>query len=132
MMKENKITKAMVLAEIRAMAETIDMVGEIPAEAVIEYCDTTLAQMEAKRVKAQERAAQKRAEGDALMAEVQAVLTGEWATAEDIVDAVAAEGVTKGKVVHRLGQLIKAGVAEKEPQKLEDGRKAMCYRAIEA
>ena len=120
---EKKITKAEVLNAIKAAAEN-GATFEVGAEAVIEYVDTTLAQMANKVAKDKERAAKKRAE-DTLLADVKAILSDEAVTADAIVEAIAREDVTKGKVVNRLSTLVKDGVATKEKVKTDAGERTV-------
>lgn len=128
---EKKLTKKDILTAIRTEVETLTEVGGIPVAAVLDYVDTTIAQIDTKAAKAKERAAGKKAEGDALREEVLSHVTAEWQTADAITALVANEDITKAKVVARLTQLFKAGVVEKEPQKIGD-TKLMCYRLISA
>jgi DNA-binding Lrp family transcriptional regulator len=139
-MEKTKITKAMVLEVIRAAAENGSISGEvtvndkviaITGEDVINYVDKTVEQLNAKAAKAKERAAEKRAEGDALRNAVQAVLTDAPQTIDDIAGQVEVENVeiTKAKVTARLTQLIKAGIATKEQAKVGD-RKVMTYKLV--
>ena len=99
----------------------------------LEFIDTQVAQIDAKAAKAKERAGEKKAEGDALRAEVAAHITTEFQTADDITALVEGfEDVTKAKIVARLAQLVKAGIVVKEQVKTEDGRKVMAYKLADA
>ena len=95
---------------------------------VVEFCNKEIALLDKKALKAKERAAAKKAEGDELKGIVQGVLTAEPMTAADVVEAIVANGVetTVGKVIYRLNTLVKDGVAEKEDVVIEtlDGKKA--------
>lgn len=95
---------------------------------VVEFCNKEIALLDKKALKAKERAAAKKAEGDELKGIVQGVLTAEPMTAADVVEAIVANGVetTVGKVIYRLNALVKDGVAEKEDVVIEtpDGKKA--------
>ena len=95
---------------------------------VVEFCNKEIALLDKKALKAKERAAAKKAEGDELKGIVQGVLTAEPMTAADVVEAIVATGVetTVGKVIYRLNALVKDGVAEKEDVVIEtpDGKKA--------
>lgn len=130
-MADVKITKKDYFAAIKGMIEGIEIVGEIPADKVIEFIDTQVAQIDAKAAKAKERAAEKKAEGDELRAVVASTLTDEFQTADDILAQIDGEDVTKGKIVNRLTQLIKIGAATKEQVKI-DGRKIMAYKLADA
>ena len=95
---------------------------------VVEFCNKEIALLDKKALKAKERAAAKKAEGDELKGIVQSVLTAEPMTAADVVEAIVTNGVetTVGKVIYRLNALVKDGVAEKEDVVIEtpDGKKA--------
>ena len=121
---ENKITK-------REMYEAIiEMVngGEMKYDATefVAFCENEIALLDKKAVKAKERAAVKRAEGDELTAAVEAALGDEFEVIADITARVEGEDVTVAKVTYRLGQLVKAGKAEKTEMTIagKDGQKA--------
>ena len=121
---ENKITK-------REMYEAIiEMVngGEMKYDATefVAFCENEIALLDKKAVKAKERAAVKRAEGDELTSAVEAVLGDEFEVIADIAARVEGEDVTVAKVTYRLGQLVKAGKAEKTEMTIagKDGQKA--------
>ena len=129
---EKKITKKQVFEALIEVATGMDKVGSIDAETVITTLETAVAQIDAKAAKAKEKAAEKKTAGDALRAEIEALLTDEFQTADAITEQVTAEDVTKSKVVSRLSQLVAAGVAVKEQVKTEDGRKLMAYKVADA
>lgn len=132
-MAEVKITKKVVLEAIKAAAESGVEFGEVVSAAdVVAFADTMIAQLDAKAAKAKEKAAEKKAEGDALRAAVEKVVGEEPATIDVITAAVKAEGfedVTRSKVTARLTQLVKADMVHKIATKTEDGRKVMAYAA---
>lgn len=131
-MADTKITKKDFFAAIRTMVEGADAVNTIPADKVLEFIDTQVAQIDAKAAKAKERAGEKKAEGDALRAEVAAHITAEFQTADDITALVEGfEDITKAKVVARLTQLVNAGTVAKEQVKVGD-RKVMAYKLADA
>lgn len=128
-MADTKITKKDFFVAIRTMVEGVKAVGDIPADKVLEFIDTQVAQIDAKAAKAKERAGEKKAEGDALRTEVAAHITTEFQTADDITALVEGfEDITKAKIVARLTQLVNNNQVEKEQIKTEDGRKVMAYR----
>lgn len=127
-MADVKITKAMVLAAIKAQAEVMTFDGEVTSEDVIAYCDATLAQLEAKAEKAKERSAAKKAEGDELRARVLACVTEVPQTGDQITAALGDAEVSKPKVTARLTQLVNSGEVLKDQAKFEDGSKKMTYR----
>lgn len=127
---EKKITKKDVLTAITALVSDEDsvQVGEVVVTGadIADYVKKTIEQIENKASKAKERAAEKKSEGDELRKAVADVLTEELQTAEDILDQIDMEEVTKSKVVARLTALIKDGFARKEQIKV-DSRKVMGY-----
>ena len=127
MATEKKITKKEFYAAIRLMVENIEMVGEIPADEVLNFIDKTVEQLDAKAERAKEKAAEKRSEGDSLRAEVENVLSNELQTIDVIAAQITGEDVTKSKITARLTQLVKADIAQKEQIKDANGRKVMAY-----
>ena len=123
-MAEVKITKAEKLQMIKAIVEASESEDKVM---LVETIDTILAQDANKAAKAKERAAAKKAEGDELRAEVQAILTEEFQSAQAITDAIGKEDVTKAKVIARLKQLVDTGVVVKEEVKIGD-KKQMAYK----
>ena len=130
-MEKTKVTKKDVLAVVAKLAEGMDPVAvgdvTVTAEDVIAYAEKTIAQIDAKNEKARERAAEKKAEGDALRQAVLDVLSAEPKTIAEIVEAVDAEDMTSAKVVARLTSLVKADLVVKSEVKGEDGRKLKAY-----
>lgn len=100
--------------------------GEVSIDPVdiIAFCENEIAMLDRKAEKAKERAAAKKADGDALTEAVKAALTDEFAVTADVTMKVAevlgdnAE-VTIHKVQYRLTQLAKAGEAEVTDMKIE-------------
>ena len=99
---EKKITKKQVFEALIEVVTGMDKVGSIDAETVITTLETAVAQIDAKAAKAKEKAAEKKTAGDALRAEIEALLTDEFQTADAITEQVTAEDVTKSKVVSSL------------------------------
>lgn len=125
---EKKTTKKEYYEAIRAMVETVETVGTIPADEVLAFIDKMVEQLDAKAASAKERAAKKKADGDELREIIQGVLTADFQTIDSIVEQVGREDVTKNMVTARLTQLVKAEVAKKEQVKEEGtGRKVMAY-----
>lgn len=128
-MEKTKFTKREVFEALRTMVEGVEAVGEIPADAVIEILDKQVAQLDKKAETAKIKAAEKRAAGDSLRTAVKAVLTEELQTADEILDQLEGENLTRSKIVARMTQLIKSNEAMKEQIKDEEsGRKIMAYR----
>lgn len=84
-----------------------------------------------KAAKAKAKAAEKKTEGDALTAAVEAVLTADFATIADVTAKVVFDGeVSAAKVQYRLNQLVNNGKAVKEQVTVGEGdskRKLMAY-----
>ena len=125
-MAEVKITKAMVLEVIGKNVENMTFDGDVTAEDVTAFVETTLAQIAAKAEKNKERAAAKRQAGDELRAQVLGFVTEEWQTRDEIAANFEDEDVTPAKVGARLTQLVADGVVVKEKQRV-DGKDKMFY-----
>ena len=125
-MAEVKITKAMVLEVIGKNVENMTFDGDVTAEDVTAFVETTLAQIAAKAEKNKERAAAKRQAGDELRAQVLGFVTEEWQTRDEITANFEDEDVTPAKVGARLTQLVADGSVVKEKQKI-DGKDKMVY-----
>lgn len=99
-------------------------------EDILNFIEHEKELLEAKRVKAQAKAEKTRNEGDELRKAVQSCLTDEFQIISDIFAQIDGEDVTQPKVTARLNQLVKAGIAEKEQVKTEDGKR-MAYRLVD-
>lgn len=125
-----KITKREMYEALVAYAEATDMeveVGEtlITAADFVAFATKEIEQLDKKAVKAKERAAAKRAEGDALTEAVLGVLTADLQTAAEVAAQIEDEEATVAKVSYRLGALVKDGKAVKEDVKVDrEGKKA--------
>ena len=125
-----KITKREMYEALVAYAEATDMeieLGEtlITAADFVAFATKEIEQLDKKAVKAKERAAAKRAEGDALTEAVLGVLTVDLQTAAEVAAQIEDEEATVAKVSYRLGALVKDGKAVKEDVKVDrDGKKA--------
>lgn len=117
-----------ILAGIVAAAE----VEDVQATELQEFIAKEIAALDNKAAKAKERAAKNKAEGDALREAVQSVLTEDAQTIDAITGQVELEGVevTRNKVVARLTQLVKAGIAEKT--EVKDGSKKVSAYQLKA
>lgn len=126
-----KITKREMFEALVAYANACDMDVEINDTAVtsadfVAFATKEIEQLDKKAVKAKERAAAKRAEGDALTEMVLNVLTADFQTAADVAAQIEDEEATVAKVSYRLGALVKEGKAVKEDIKVDrDGKKAV-------
>lgn len=118
MAKEVKVTKAQVLEAIIALAKGEEIT--VDTADIVEYAETTIAQLAAKAEKAKARAAEKKANGDELKTAVAAVLTDEYQTVEQIAAQIEGEDITNAKIVARLTALVKAGEAHKTDIKVDN------------
>ena len=102
--------------------------GTFDTGVLVEFATKKLAQLDHRNLKAKERAAAKRAEGDELMEKVFALVTSDPQSREDIANALIADGVdtTVGKVGYRLTALANDGRIEKSEVTIPggDGEKA--------
>ena len=136
-----KITKREMFEAIKGLAESgalhmADFNEAISDEAVANFCANEMALLDKKAIKAKERAATKKAEGDELTDAVRAAMsTEEFEPIADIAARIEGEDVTVAKVQYRLTQLVKNGEAEKEQVTVPGGegqkaRKIMAYKLI--
>ena len=108
----------------------------VTAEALAAFAENEIALLDKKAVKAKERAAQKRAEGDELTDAVRSAMsTDTFEPIADIAARIEGEDVTVSKVTYRLGQLVKNGEAEKTQIEIvgDEGqkkRKVVAYKLL--
>ena len=121
---EKKMTKKDYYEMLKTTVEGIEVENK---EDLLTFIDKELELIENKSVKAKERAAEKRAEGDELRAAVKSILTTENQTIDEIFGQIEGEDLTRAKIVARLTQLVKTGEAKKEEVKSEDGKSIMVY-----
>ena len=90
--------------------------GTFDPAVLAEFGAKKLAQLDHRNMKAKERAAAKRAEGDELTEKVYALVTDEPQSREDIANILIADGVetSVGKVGYRLTALVNDGRIVKE------------------
>ena len=123
-------TKAMFFTELKDIVVAATEITEDARTEYIEFIDKQLESLEKRKEKAAERAAQKKEASDALTEAIAEVLTDEFKTLDQIIEAFEDnEEVTRNKITARLGKLVKAGVAEKDTVKV-DGNKRMAYRRV--
>lgn len=122
-MEEKKMTKR----------DYFEAIKEIVAEntELVEFCDKQIEQLDKKAEKAKARAAERKVEGDELRDTIENLLTEEYQIIDDVLAQLDNEEITKAKVVARLTQLVKNGLAEKAEVKTEDGKKVMAYKLAE-
>ena len=133
-MTDVKMTKREMFELIKGIVAGEDV--DVDVSTVTEFCDKEIAALDAKAEKARERAAAKRAEGDALKELVASALTEELQTIADITIKVTETDAdaTAGKVGYRLRALESEGIAVKEKVKImgETGtREVVAYRLAE-
>lgn len=88
---------------------------------LINFCQDQIVLLDNKSKKAKEKAAEKKANGDALRQLVQDTLTQEYQTISEIYSKIGnQEQYSKAKVTSRLTQLVKAGLADKTDIKTEN------------
>lgn len=121
---EKKMTKKDYYEMLKTTVKGIEVENK---EDLLTFIDRELELIENKSVKAKERAAEKRAEGDELRAAVKSILTTENQTIDEIFGQIEGEDLTRAKIVARLTQLVKTGEAKKEEVKSEDGKRIMVY-----
>ena len=122
---EKKMTKK---DYFNAIKEIIEGTESELKETLIYFIENQIASIDTKAAKAKERAAEKKAEGDALRESVKAVLTSELQTADEIFGQLDGEDLTIAKVRARLTQLVNLGEASKEDVKTEDGKSKKAYK----
>lgn len=122
-----KITKKGYFEMIEEIVRASD---DSRVEDILNFIEHEKELLEAKRVKAQAKAEKTRNEGDELRKAVQSCLTDEFQIISDIFAQIDGEDVTQPKITARLNQLVKAGIAEKEQVKTEDGKR-MAYRLVD-
>ena len=121
---EKRMTKKDYYEMLKTTVEGVEVENK---EDLLTFIDRELELIENKSVKAKERAAEKRAEGDELRAAVKSILTTENQTIDEIFGQIEGEDLTRAKIVARLTQLVKTGEAKKEEVKSEDGKRIMVY-----
>jgi hypothetical protein len=124
-MADRKTTKKEFYAIIKGIVENSDSEQK---DEVLAFIDKQVELLDAKAAKAQEKAAEKKAEGDELRGVVLSVVTDELQSADDITAQIDGEGITKAKIVARLAQLVKAETVVKDTIKTSDGRKVVAYK----
>lgn len=127
-MKEKNPIKRDMYVMIREVIENSDVEDK---EILIDFIDKQVNILDNKAEKAKERAAERRAAGDELRANVKSVLTNDFQTVDEITEQIEGEEITKAKVIARLGQLVKMGEVEKTDVKTEKGRVIKAYRIAE-
>lgn len=120
-----KITKRNVLEAILKAADEGTATFDYDNDVIAAFAQNEINLLDKKAVKAKERAAAKRAEGDELSDVVAQVLTDELQSIPDITAQIEGEDVSVGKVQYRLRVLVETGRAVKGEIKIPatDGTK---------
>lgn len=131
-----KMTKAMYFEIIRGIVEGLGTEAfpeGVSADDVLDFIDRQVALLDKRAAASKERAAKKRAASDELTELIYTMIfeAEDFITADEIVEKIDDEEVTKNKVTARVSKLVKAGRVAKEQVKLEDGKKRMAYRIAE-
>ena len=131
-----KMTKAMYFEVIRGIVEGLGAEAfpeGVSADDVLDFIDRQVGLLDKRAAASKERAAKKRAASDELTELIYTMIfeADDYITADDIVEKIGDEEVTKNKVTARVSKLVKAGRVAKEQVKLEDGKKRMAYRVAE-
>ena len=122
-MAEVKVTKKDYFVQLKDIVETSDLENK---EELLTFLNKQVELLESKAENAK-----KKAEGDKRRDKIASLLTNEVQTADDILTQIEdEEDITKAKVVARLSQLVKVGIAEKEQVKI-DSYKRMAYKLAE-
>lgn len=131
-----KMTKAMYFEVIRGIVEGLGAEAfpeGVDANDVLDFIDRQVELLDKRAAASKERAAKKRAASDELTELIYTMIfeAEDFITADEIVEKIGDEEVTKNKVTARVSKLVKAGRVAKEQVKLEDGKKRMAYRVAE-
>lgn len=131
-----KMTKAMYFEVIRGIVEGLGAEAfpeGVDANDVLDFIDRQVELLDKRAAASKERAAKKRAASDELTELIYTMIfeAEDFITADEIVEKIGDEEVTKNKVTARVSKLVKAGRVAKEQVKLEDGKKRMAYRIAE-
>lgn len=124
-----KKTKVMYFAELKDMVMDAEGITDEFKDELVDFIDKQVEAIEKRKVAAAARAEKKKAEADALTDEIFALMTEEFMTTDEIVDALDNEDVTRNKVTARLAKLIKEGKVVKETIKIDKKRK-MAYKLV--
>ena len=104
------MTKKDILTALNAQTLVDVTVGEetVTVDDMVDFIEKSIAQLDARTEKARAKAAEKKAAGDELKANIKAVLSETPMTVADIVEALDDPEVTNAKVIARLTQLVNA------------------------
>ena len=106
------------------IAGEVELADEVK-DALIDFCDAKVKQLESKRMKA----AEKRQSKDTLTEAVRACLSSEYKTIQDILEELDDESATANKIANRCKKLIDAGIAERGTVKV-DKKSKVAYKLV--
>ena len=137
MEKTGKITKRdhfeAIIALLNKMADA-GTATDTDIDAEIMFCEKELNMLNRRSARSKENAEKRKAEPDEIYDLVAEVISDEFASIQELTNAIGREDVSKGKVANRLAKMVKAGIAEKgevtEPDLLGKNRKVSAYRLI--
>lgn len=121
--KVKKITKKEMYGQLLELGEV-----KVNAE-LVKFINDQIATLDKRSEASKARAAKKQAEGDAMRAAIEGLLTEELQTADDVLAQIDDEDITVAKVRARLAQLVKAGKAVSEDVKVE-GKTRKGYKLV--
>jgi len=126
------VSKKTVLEAMKSMTFPEVTVGDVVVtpDDFMEYIETTIESLDKKAVAAQKRAAERKAAGDELRAQIKATLGETPKTIPEIMAELDNPEVTNAMVVSRLGQLVKLGEIFKSDVKRDD-RTLKAYSTVE-
>lgn len=122
-----KKTKVMYFAELKDMVMEAEEITDELKDELVDFIDKQVETIEKRKIAAAARAEKKKAEADALTDEIFALMTEDFMTADEIVDMLDDETITRNKVTARLAKLIKENKVVKETIKIDKKRK-MAYK----
>ena len=107
--------------------EKFALIAELVADnqELVDFCNDEIARLDAKALKAKEKAAERKAQGDELYAVVVSVVGSEPMTAEQVLACIDGEELTTAKIRARLSQAVNNGVLVKETVKIEGKNKVV-------
>lgn len=111
-----KVTKKDYLNSLITMIAAVEIAnidGDFDFEGLKAFCANEISLLDKKAAKAKEAAAIKKAEKDELCEAVEAVLTNEYQTREEVASQIEGDDVTVAKVGYRLSKLVSMNIAEK-------------------
>lgn len=104
--------------------------AKIDRDELVAFCEKEIASIDNRAVKAKERAAKKKADGDELSDRIFETLTHDFQTIDDIVMLLDDEEVTKPKVSYRIGKFVKNGTVEKAELTVDKARR-IAYKLVD-